>query len=136
MEIERADGRKQNQLRPLACSRGILNRAHGSSNWSQGIHTYISLYIEFTLLCIFYGLLIFRVMVFLFSQVSTFSTCVLYKERLTLFYFYSFVMIFYSNTNYKLYLRYITRVELISTPIKIDNCIIVYKLNKFNKFII
>ncbi|KAG5562549.1 hypothetical protein RHGRI_005323 [Rhododendron griersonianum] len=36
MEIDRADGRTPNQLRPLACSRGILNRAHGSANWSQG----------------------------------------------------------------------------------------------------
>ncbi|XP_058201844.1 exosome complex exonuclease RRP46 homolog isoform X2 [Rhododendron vialii] len=35
MEIDRADGRTPNQLRPLACSRGILNRAHGSANWSQ-----------------------------------------------------------------------------------------------------
>lgn len=38
MEVDRADGRTPNQLRPLACSRGILNRAHGSANWSQGIH--------------------------------------------------------------------------------------------------
>ncbi|KAI5669219.1 hypothetical protein M9H77_19072 [Catharanthus roseus] len=36
MEIDRADGRTANQLRPLACSRGILNRAHGSASWSQG----------------------------------------------------------------------------------------------------
>ncbi|XP_071917782.1 exosome complex exonuclease RRP46 homolog [Coffea arabica] len=36
MEIDRGDGRKPNQLRPVACSRGILNRAHGSASWSQG----------------------------------------------------------------------------------------------------
>ncbi|XP_031407497.1 exosome complex exonuclease RRP46 homolog isoform X2 [Punica granatum] len=36
MEIDRIDGRSPNQLRPLACSRGILNRAHGSASWSQG----------------------------------------------------------------------------------------------------
>ncbi|CAH9074250.1 unnamed protein product [Cuscuta europaea] len=36
MEIDRADGRTANQLRQLACSRGILNRAHGSASWSQG----------------------------------------------------------------------------------------------------
>uniref|UniRef100_A0A7C8YS78 Exosome complex exonuclease RRP46 homolog n=1 Tax=Opuntia streptacantha TaxID=393608 RepID=A0A7C8YS78_OPUST len=36
MEIERADGRTPNQLRPLACSRSVLNRAHGSASWSQG----------------------------------------------------------------------------------------------------
>ncbi|KAJ4954493.1 hypothetical protein NE237_011276 [Protea cynaroides] len=36
MEIDRPDGRTQNQLRPLACSRNILNRAHGSARWSQG----------------------------------------------------------------------------------------------------
>ncbi|KAL8139259.1 hypothetical protein V2J09_005280 [Rumex salicifolius] len=36
MEIDRADGRTPNQLRPFACTRGVLNRAHGSSSWSQG----------------------------------------------------------------------------------------------------
>ncbi|KAF2304414.1 hypothetical protein GH714_030833 [Hevea brasiliensis] len=36
MEIDRADGRTPNQLRPLACSRNILHRAHGSASWSQG----------------------------------------------------------------------------------------------------
>lgn len=36
METDRADGRKANQLRPLACSRNVLNRAHGSASWSQG----------------------------------------------------------------------------------------------------
>ncbi|XP_042509961.1 LOW QUALITY PROTEIN: exosome complex exonuclease RRP46 homolog [Macadamia integrifolia] len=36
MEIDRHDGRTRNQLRPLACSRNILNRAHGSARWSQG----------------------------------------------------------------------------------------------------
>lgn len=34
--MDRTDGRKPNQLRPLACSRSILNRAHGSASWSQG----------------------------------------------------------------------------------------------------
>ncbi|KAI9191359.1 hypothetical protein LWI28_007455 [Acer negundo] len=36
MEIDRADGRTPNQLRPLSCSRNILHRAHGSASWSQG----------------------------------------------------------------------------------------------------
>ncbi|KAJ0970787.1 hypothetical protein J5N97_018746 [Dioscorea zingiberensis] len=36
MEVDRGDGRTPNQMRPLACSRNILNRAHGSSRWSQG----------------------------------------------------------------------------------------------------
>ncbi|XP_043692938.1 exosome complex exonuclease RRP46 homolog isoform X1 [Telopea speciosissima] len=36
MEIDRPDSRTRNQLRPLACSRNILNRAHGSARWSQG----------------------------------------------------------------------------------------------------
>ncbi|EXB63842.1 hypothetical protein L484_021115 [Morus notabilis] len=36
MEIDRIDGRTPNQLRPLTCSRNVLNRAHGSSSWSQG----------------------------------------------------------------------------------------------------
>ncbi|GFZ08472.1 ribosomal protein S5 domain 2-like superfamily protein [Actinidia rufa] len=36
MEIDRLDGRTPNQLRPLACSRNVLNRAHGSASWSQG----------------------------------------------------------------------------------------------------
>lgn len=36
MEVDRGDGRTANQLRPLACSRNILNRAHGSASWSQG----------------------------------------------------------------------------------------------------
>ncbi|PON94640.1 Guanosine pentaphosphate synthetase I/polyribonucleotide nucleotidyltransferase [Trema orientale] len=36
MEIDRIDGRTPNQLRPLACSRNVLNRAHGSASWSQG----------------------------------------------------------------------------------------------------
>lgn len=34
--MDRVDGRTPNQLRPLACSRNILNRAHGSATWSQG----------------------------------------------------------------------------------------------------
>ncbi|KAJ4778501.1 Exosome complex component RRP41 [Rhynchospora pubera] len=33
---DRTDGRNANQLRPLGCSRNILNRAHGSARWSQG----------------------------------------------------------------------------------------------------
>ncbi|XP_027366162.1 exosome complex exonuclease RRP46 homolog [Abrus precatorius] len=36
METDRADGRTPNQLRPLACSRSILDRAHGSASWAQG----------------------------------------------------------------------------------------------------
>ncbi|MCL7041994.1 hypothetical protein MKW94_008507 [Papaver nudicaule] len=36
MEVDRADGRTPYQLRPLACSRNLLNRAHGSARWSQG----------------------------------------------------------------------------------------------------
>ncbi|GMH10801.1 hypothetical protein Nepgr_012642 [Nepenthes gracilis] len=36
MEIDRTDGRTANQLRPLACSRNVLYRAHGSASWSQG----------------------------------------------------------------------------------------------------
>ncbi|ONI33837.1 hypothetical protein PRUPE_1G449000 [Prunus persica] len=36
MEIDRLDGRTPNQLRPLACSRNVLNRAHGSASWCQG----------------------------------------------------------------------------------------------------
>ncbi|XWS17714.1 hypothetical protein CRYUN_Cryun33cG0090900 [Craigia yunnanensis] len=36
MEVDTEDGRTQNQLRPLACSRNILHRAHGSASWSQG----------------------------------------------------------------------------------------------------
>ncbi|PHU25000.1 Exosome complex exonuclease RRP46 -like protein [Capsicum chinense] len=36
MEVDRKDGRTANQLRPLTCSRNVLNRAHGSASWSQG----------------------------------------------------------------------------------------------------
>ncbi|XP_050214912.1 exosome complex exonuclease RRP46 homolog [Mercurialis annua] len=36
MSSERDDGRKPSQLRPLACSRNVLNRAHGSASWCQG----------------------------------------------------------------------------------------------------
>ncbi|KAK1313867.1 hypothetical protein QJS10_CPA06g00769 [Acorus calamus] len=36
MEVDRIDGRTPNQLRPLACSRNVLHRAHGSARWSQG----------------------------------------------------------------------------------------------------
>ncbi|KAF5179126.1 exosome complex exonuclease RRP46-like protein [Thalictrum thalictroides] len=36
MEVVRGDGRTPNQLRPLTCSRNVLNRAHGSARWSQG----------------------------------------------------------------------------------------------------
>ena len=32
----RSDGRTENQVRPLECSRGLLARAHGSASWSQG----------------------------------------------------------------------------------------------------
>lgn len=38
MEIDRLDGRTPNQLRPLACSRNVLNRAHGSASWCQGFY--------------------------------------------------------------------------------------------------
>ncbi|CAH1442174.1 unnamed protein product [Lactuca virosa] len=36
MEVDRADGRTPNQRRPVACTRGILHRAHGSASWAQG----------------------------------------------------------------------------------------------------
>ncbi|CAL5328740.1 unnamed protein product [Camellia sinensis] len=36
VEVDRVDGHTPNQLRPLACSRNTLNRAHGSATWSQG----------------------------------------------------------------------------------------------------
>ncbi|KAJ3678727.1 hypothetical protein LUZ60_002530 [Juncus effusus] len=36
MEMDRTDGRKANQLRPLGCSRNLLHRPHGSARWSQG----------------------------------------------------------------------------------------------------
>ncbi|PRQ27516.1 putative exosome complex component Rrp41, PNPase/RNase PH domain-containing protein [Rosa chinensis] len=36
MEIDRLDGRTPNQLRPLACTHNVLNRAHGSASWCQG----------------------------------------------------------------------------------------------------
>ncbi|KAL2940122.1 Exosome complex exonuclease RRP46-like protein [Bienertia sinuspersici] len=36
MEIDRADGRSSTMLRPVACSRNVLNRAHGSASWSHG----------------------------------------------------------------------------------------------------
>ncbi|EFH67756.1 hypothetical protein ARALYDRAFT_891796 [Arabidopsis lyrata subsp. lyrata] len=36
IEIDREDGRTPDQLRPLACSRNILHRPHGSASWSQG----------------------------------------------------------------------------------------------------
>ncbi|XP_042463147.1 exosome complex exonuclease RRP46 homolog [Zingiber officinale] len=36
MEVDRADGRTSNQLRPLSCTRNVLHRAHGSARWSQG----------------------------------------------------------------------------------------------------
>ncbi|MQL97894.1 hypothetical protein Taro_030594, partial [Colocasia esculenta] len=36
MEVDRTDGRTPNQLRPLACTRSLLHRAHGSAQWSQG----------------------------------------------------------------------------------------------------
>lgn len=36
MEVDRADGRTPSQRRPVACTRGILHRAHGSASWAQG----------------------------------------------------------------------------------------------------
>lgn len=36
--MDRKDGRTANQLRPLTCTRNVLNRAHGSASWSQGIY--------------------------------------------------------------------------------------------------
>ncbi|KVH99866.1 Exoribonuclease, phosphorolytic domain 1 [Cynara cardunculus var. scolymus] len=36
MAVDRADGRTPNQRRPVACTRGILHRAHGSASWAQG----------------------------------------------------------------------------------------------------
>lgn len=42
MEIDRLDGRTPNQLRPLACSRNVLNRAHGSASWCQGFSFFLS----------------------------------------------------------------------------------------------
>ncbi|KAM0935451.1 putative ribosomal protein S5 domain 2-type [Dioscorea sansibarensis] len=36
MGVDRGDGRTPNQMRPLACSRNLLHRAHGSARWSQG----------------------------------------------------------------------------------------------------
>ncbi|CAM9644402.1 unnamed protein product [Hapterophycus canaliculatus] len=36
MEITRKDGRKANQIRPLAAEQGILNRADGSARFVQG----------------------------------------------------------------------------------------------------
>lgn len=41
MEIDRLDGRTPNQLRPLACSRNVLNRAHGSASWCQGFSFFL-----------------------------------------------------------------------------------------------
>ncbi|KAI4355044.1 hypothetical protein L6164_003860 [Bauhinia variegata] len=35
-EIDINDDRPPSQLRPLACSRSILHRAHGPASWSQG----------------------------------------------------------------------------------------------------
>ncbi|CAA2960080.1 exosome complex exonuclease RRP46 homolog [Olea europaea subsp. europaea] len=36
MEEKREDGRSATQLRPLSCTRSVLNRAHGSASFSQG----------------------------------------------------------------------------------------------------
>ncbi|KAG8375585.1 hypothetical protein BUALT_Bualt10G0115800 [Buddleja alternifolia] len=36
MDIERVGGRGANQLRPIDCSRNVLNRAHGSATCSHG----------------------------------------------------------------------------------------------------
>lgn len=50
MEVDRIDERTPNQLRPLSCSRNILNRAHGSASWSQGINFIVPLPPPFDLL--------------------------------------------------------------------------------------
>jgi exosome complex component RRP46 len=34
--MERAEGRKANQLRKYSCTRNPLGRAHGSARWEQG----------------------------------------------------------------------------------------------------
>ncbi|KAL2525556.1 Ribosomal protein S5 domain 2-like superfamily protein [Abeliophyllum distichum] len=36
MDEKREDGRAVTQLRPLSCTRNVLNRAHGSASFSQG----------------------------------------------------------------------------------------------------
>lgn len=36
MEVDRVDGRTPNQRRPVASTRGVLHRAHGSASWAQG----------------------------------------------------------------------------------------------------
>ncbi|CAI9759646.1 unnamed protein product [Fraxinus pennsylvanica] len=36
MDEKREDGRSATQLRPLSCTRSVLNRAHGSASFSQG----------------------------------------------------------------------------------------------------
>ncbi|XP_057536615.1 exosome complex exonuclease RRP46 homolog isoform X1 [Amaranthus tricolor] len=36
MGVDREDGRTPTMLKPLSCSRNVLNRAHGSASWSQG----------------------------------------------------------------------------------------------------
>ena len=46
MEIDRTDGRSPNQLRPLACSRSVLNRAYGSASWTQGSSSMYKLYLR------------------------------------------------------------------------------------------
>eukprot|EP00897_Mesotaenium_endlicherianum_P002638 jgi/Mesen1/2401/ME000157S01541 len=38
----RADGRAGSQLRPLVCTRGLLNRADGSARWAQGLTNVIA----------------------------------------------------------------------------------------------
>ena len=50
MEIDRDDGRTPNQLRPLACSCNVLNRAHGSASWSQGLSIFHRLLLLLALL--------------------------------------------------------------------------------------
>ena len=44
MEVDRADGRTPNQRRPVACTRGILHRAHGSASWAQGTSSILFYY--------------------------------------------------------------------------------------------
>ena len=45
MEMDRDDGRTANQLRPLACSCNVLNRAYGSASWSQGLSVFHHLFL-------------------------------------------------------------------------------------------
>lgn len=51
MGVDREDGRTPTMLKPLSCSRNVLNRAHGSASWSQGT---ILLFLIFVLFNRFY----------------------------------------------------------------------------------